>query len=174
MEYLVAGALVFFFTCLGLDSQRIGRRSAVVTSASAVHGVTSSRKTSRNFTQKLFFGGFAVRLGIVMIFVATGAIRTLHLSPDSLRYHREGVVIAGQMAAGNFNWPNWIDNAWFQFTGLIYHLFAPEPFLIQLINITFGALTPILVYHLVVSVYENEQCARWTAILTAFFPSFIY
>ena len=84
------------------------------------------------------------------------------------------MVIAEQMATGNFNWPNWIDNAWFQFTGLVYYLIAPEPWLIQLINITLGALTPVVVYHLVARVYENERCARWTALMTAFFPSFIY
>ena len=174
MEYLVAGSILWFVICISLASQSLGSRMSVAATSPLQHGVYKDRRSDRRFSQKLFIGALLARLSIVFVFTATDAIRTLHLSPDSLRYHREGVVIASQMAAGNFNWPNWIDNAWFQFTGFIYYLLAPEPFLIQLINITLGALTPILVYHLVARAYENQQCARWAAILTAFFPSFIY
>lgn len=174
MEYLVAGSIIWFVICISLASQGLGSRASVVISAPLQIGVNVNRRSVRGFCRKLFIGGFLARLSIVIVFAVTDAIRTLHLSPDSLRYHREGIVIVAQMAAGNFNWSNWIDNAWFQFTGFIYFLFAPEPFLIQLINITLGALTPILVYHLVARVFNNIQCARWSAILTAFFPSFIY
>ena len=173
MEYLLIGSLLWCVLGISLASQRIGHRSAVAVNMAAQEGPVAFA-SAHTFCRKLFFGAFAVRFAIVLFFTATDAIRSLHLSPDSLKYHRVGMEIAEQMAAGNFNWPNWLDNGWYQFTGLVYYLIVPEPFLIQLVNITLGSLTPVLVYHLVARVYGHEQCARWTAIMVAFFPSFIY
>jgi hypothetical protein len=129
---------------------------------------------SRRFLIGLFAGAFVVRLATVVVIAATDAIRAFQLSPDSLRYHEEGIGIAQQMDRGDFNWPNWIDNGWFQFTGFVYHHLGANPVFIQLINITLGALTPIVVFHLVLRVYRSERLARVVAILTAFFPSFVY
>lgn len=133
-----------------------------------------SAMDARSFAIRLFFWAFVVRLLVVLLLNVTNAIETLHLSPDSLRYHREGYFIAHQMAAGYFNWPNWVDNGWFQFTGFIYYLFGPHPLIIQLINATVGALTPVVAYLVAVRVFQADQPARTTAILVAFFPSFIY
>lgn len=128
----------------------------------------------RRFLRRLFAGAFLVRLAGVLLISLTDAIRSLSLSPDSLRYHEEALVIADEMRGGFFNAPNWIDNGWFQFTGLIYHVFGPNPLYIQLINILLGALTPLVIFRLVREVYREEKLARVTAILVAFFPSFIY
>ena len=133
-----------------------------------------SRAVARTFIVRLFFWALVVRLLVVFLLNITDAIQTLHLSPDSLRYHREGYLIAHQMAAGFFNWPNWIDNGWFQFTGFVYYLFGPHPLIIQLINVTFGALTPVVAYLVALRVFRADRPARTTAILVAFFPSFIY
>jgi len=78
------------------------------------------------------------------------------------------------MRMGDFNWPNWIENGWFQFTGFVYYTFGPLPILMQLLNISLGAITPLIVYSFVKEVYSNEKVARWTALFTAFLPSFIY
>ena len=126
------------------------------------------------FLKRVVVYGFLLRLSIVAIFHVTDAIRVLHLSPDSLRYHREGLFIAHEMSLGYFNWPNWIDNGWFQFTGLVYYMFGPHPFVIQFFNITLGAVTPVIVYKMLRKVYADERVARWSALFTAFFPSFVY
>ncbi|MCI5147706.1 MAG: phospholipid carrier-dependent glycosyltransferase, partial [Candidatus Electrothrix sp. AR3] len=127
-----------------------------------------------HFLNRIVLWGFFLRLSIVILFNITDAIRVLHLSPDSLRYHRVGRAIAQKMEQGMFNWPNWIDNGWFQFTGFVYYLFGSYPQIIQLINITLGALTPVIVYYMLRKVYADERVARWTAVFTSFFPSFIY
>lgn len=129
---------------------------------------------ARRFMGRLFIGAFGVRLVGVIVIGVTDAIRSLSLSPDSLRYHEEAQAIAEEMQSGFFNAPNWIDNGWFQFTGFVYYLFGPNPLYIQLINIALGALTPLVVFRLVLEVYRVEKLARVTALLVAFFPSFIY
>jgi hypothetical protein len=135
---------------------------------------TTPSAAARRFLLRLFVGALLVRLVGVIIISVTDAIRQLSLSPDSLRYHREGLLIAEQMRDGFFNAPNWIDNGWFQFTGLVYFLLGPDPVYIQLINITLGALTPLIVFRLVLAVYRVEKMARVVALLVAFFPSFVY
>ncbi|HSX59231.1 MAG TPA: hypothetical protein VLF18_03425 [Tahibacter sp.] len=130
--------------------------------------------SAQRFLLRLFVGGFLVRAVGVLVIGLTDAIRQLNLSPDSLRYHREGMAIAEQMRDGFFNAPNWIDNGWFQFTGLVYYLFGPNPVYIQLVNIALGALAPLVVFRLVLAVYRVDTIARVVALLVAFFPSFVY
>jgi len=129
---------------------------------------------ARRFLWRLFAGAFVVRLIGVLLISVTDAIRSLSLSPDSLRYHEEALAIAEEMRGGFFNAPNWIDNGWFQFTGLVYYVLGPDPLYIQLVNILLGALTPLVVFRLVLEVYGVEKLARVTALLVGFFPSFIY
>ena len=126
------------------------------------------------FLPRLFVLALLVRLLLIATISLTGAIVSLNLSPDSLRYDREGVWIAQEMSWGDFNWPNWIDNGWFQFTGFVYYIFGPYPLLMQLINALIGSVTPIFVYKLVQRVYGEHSIASGAAILVAFFPSFIY
>jgi hypothetical protein len=127
-----------------------------------------------NFLVRLFVLSFLTRLLLIAIITVTDAIVALSLSPDSLRYDREGVWIAQEMGWGDFNWPNWIDNGWFQFTGFVYYLFGPHPILMQVINAFIGSITPVLIYRLVLRVYGEHAIAAVTAILVAFFPSFVY
>lgn len=158
----------------GMDRRRTARPAARIPAAMARCDSPLPSAAARRFLGRLFAGAFVVRLiGVVLISV-TDAIRSLSLSPDSLRYHEEALVIAEEMRGGFFNAPNWIDNGWFQFTGLVYYVLGPDPLYIQLINILLGALTPLVVFRLVLEVYGVEKLARVTAMLVAFFPSFIY
>jgi len=129
---------------------------------------------ARRFLLRVFIGAFLIRLAGVIVISVTDAIRNLGLSPDSLRYHEEALGIAEEMSGGFFNWPNWIDNGWFQFTGFVYYLFGPNPVYIQLVNILLSALTPMIVFRLALEVFRVEKLARVTTLLVAFFPSFIY
>ncbi len=129
---------------------------------------------NRAFLVRLIVLAWVVRLAVVIIFSMTDAIQILHLSPDSYRYHVYGVNIMQEMNRGVFNWPNWIDNGWFQFTGFVYYLIGPYPFLIQLVNITLSALTIVPVYLIAREISDDPRVRRMSAILTAFFPSFIY
>jgi len=172
MEVLLAVAVVWMLAGVALwnhSQPRIGLPEEV-----EVGGEEEFTLPGRVFARKIVVWGFLVRLVLVLIINATDAIRTLHLSPDSLRYHRLGMEIADNMRMGDFDWPNWIDNGWFQFTGFVYYTFGPFPILIQILNISFGAIIPLVVYSLVKDVYANEKTARWAALFTAFLPSFIY
>lgn len=139
-----------------------------------VSSTTEVTLSSAIFLKRLVLWGFLLRFAIVIVFNVTDAIQKLNLSPDSLKYHKEGEMIAVRMQAGFFDWANWIDNAWFQFTGLVYYLLGPYPQLIQLFNIILGSLTPIIIYFLLRKIYIDERVAKWTALFTALFPSFIF
>jgi hypothetical protein len=129
---------------------------------------------SKQFLKWLFVVSMLVRSVLLLIINATDAITKLGLSSDSLYYARVGKIVAVQMANGDFNWPNWIDNGWFQFNGLVFYLFGPYPFYVQLFNITVASIMPIIVFQTVRKVFPDIRIAKLTALMTAFFPSFIY
>lgn len=117
---------------------------------------------------------FSLRAILSLLMWVSDAIRILNLSPDSGYYHRSGILIAREMQRGFFNWPNWIDNGWFQFTGFVYFLLGPHPGLIQTLNIVLGSATVIVVFYLAMEISRSSQVARISALLVAIFPSFIF
>ncbi|GEM_PF-5084815 len=123
---------------------------------------------------QLFAAAWLVRLAVVVVINSTGAIQKLGLSSDSLHYTRIGKMLAVQMQMGHWDWSEWIDNGWYQFNGLVFYLFGPHPVLIQLFNITVASVVPVIFYFAVKKALKNVQVARWTAVMIAFFPSFIY
>lgn len=137
-------------------------------------GPTLTLSSDRAFLWRLCISAWLVRFVIIVAYALTDAIGILRLSPDSERYHREGIQIMNQMSYGDFNWPNWIDNGWFQFTGLVYYLLAPSPFIMQIFNITVGTLTIIPLFLIVRQLTNDVRVQRFYAILAAFFPSLIY
>jgi len=135
---------------------------------------TLSVSSDRNFLWRVVIWAWLLRFAIVVVYALTDAIRTLRLSPDSERYHREGIESMNAMSFGDFAFKPWIDDGWFQVTGLIYYLIAPEPFLIQLINITLGALLVLPIFGIVRNLTDDVFTQRFATILTAFFPSIVY
>ena len=117
---------------------------------------------------------FLLRAALSVAFWITDAIFLFRLSPDGERYHRVGIWIMREMERGFFNWPNWVDNGWFQFTGLVYFLFGPYAGLIQLLNVILGVLTVAVVYFLALEVSQSSHVARISAFLVAVFPSFVF
>ena len=128
----------------------------------------------RRYLQRLIWAALLLRLGGLAALWASDAIQLLRLSPDSERYHRVGLIIMREMEAGYFNWSNWIDNGWFQFTGLVYYWFGPHPALIQLFNVSLSCLTIVVVFKLALTVSKSSRVARLSALMVALFPSFIY
>jgi len=112
---------------------------------------------------------------VVVLFNLTGAVRELGLSDDSFLYHRVGTVIARNLAGGaSLADLQWVDNGWFQFTGLVYYLLSPNPVWIQLINITLSTLAVWFAYTLTLRGFGHRNAARLTAVMVAVFPSFVY
>lgn len=134
----------------------------------------ASLATDSQFIARLVIYSFSLRLVIVLLLQATDAIYILRLSPDSERYHRVGIEIATQMAMGSWNSMGWIDNGWFQFTGLIYYLIGPIDWAMQLINISLGVAIIPLGYRIFSQCTDDVIAARFYAILLAFFPSLVY
>ncbi len=127
----------------------------------------------RSASRQIFIIGLLGRVGAYAILVATGAMAG-GISRDSLRYHEEGIRIAKQYIEGGIIWSNWIDDGWFEFTGLVYSFLGADMFWIQLFNIFIGAITGVLTYLIASKVYNNEPVARFAGYATALFPSFIY
>ena len=137
-------------------------------------GPTLTLSSDRSFLWRLCISAWLVRFVIIVAYALTDAIGILRLSPDSERYHREGIQIMNLMSYGDFNWPNWLDNGWFQFTGLVYYLITPSSFIMQLFNITVGTLTIIPLFLMVRQMTNDVRVQRFFAILIAFFPSLVY
>lgn len=129
--------------------------------------------SDRSYVSKLVFYAFLVRILLLLGLWSTDAISRFRLSPDAERYHYFGLIIMREMKFGNFNWSGWIDDAWFQFTGLVYYLLGPNPLPIQLVNILLSSTTVLIVFHLALVVSKHSHVARISALVTAFFPSFI-
>jgi hypothetical protein len=136
--------------------------------------MTLASGADRRYLWNVVALGLFLRGLLLFIFWATDAIFTLRLSPDSERYHRVGLVIMQEMNLGNFNWPAWIDDGWFQFTGFVYFLFGAHPFIMQLINVMVSCATVVVVFYLALEVSRSGPVARISAFLVAVFPSFIY
>jgi hypothetical protein len=128
----------------------------------------------RHYLQGVVLLAFGLRMSLLILLWLTDATYKLRLSPDSEKYHAFGIRIAQEMERGFFNWPNWIDNGWFQFNGLVYWLFGPQQWIIQLLNVSFGSLTVLVVYHLALEVSRTASPARISALMVAIFPSFIF
>jgi hypothetical protein len=145
-------------------------------------GIPGPRAASRTvllcsdkvFLWRLVLSAWALRIGIVVIFQLTDAIRRLRLSPDSEKYHRNAVEIMQDMHYGNFNGPAWIDNGWFQFTGFVYWLLGPWPFVMQLLNTIIGAVTVIPLFLIMRRLTPDVRTQRFYGLLVAFFPSIVY
>jgi hypothetical protein len=130
--------------------------------------------SDRVFLWRVVFSAWVLRLAIVVIFQLTDAIHRLRLSPDSEKYHRGGLEIMQEMNYGHFNWPAWIDNGWFQFTGFVYWLLWPSPLIMQLLNTVIGAVTVIPLFLIMRRLTPDVRTQRFYAILVAFFPSLVY
>lgn len=135
---------------------------------------TLSVSSDRSFLWRVVSLAWLLRLAIVVVYALTDAIYKLRLSPDSERYHREGIESMNAMAFGDFAYKPWIDDGWFQFTGLVYHLITPQALVMQLINITLGAALVLPVFGIVRNITNDVFAQRFAAILTAFFPSIVY
>lgn len=171
MEALVLLAGLFMGISIALSRQhhRAGRTPAAALEPMG-EWVNPARK---GHGRRIFLAGLGIRLFGLLTLRASGAMAG-GISRDSLKYHTTGIRIAEQMQGGDFNWPNWIDNGWYQFTGLVYYLFGNQAILMQLLNVTLGAATGLLAYRITLEVYDREDVARFAGYLTAFFPSFIY
>jgi hypothetical protein len=171
MDVLAIIAALFMGGCMVLYGQSI-----VFRDGNGSPPIPSRRGLVRprwDYGRRIFVVGFVIRLLGLTGLLVSDALGT-GISRDSLNYHQTGIDIARQMAAGYFNWPNWIDNGWFQFIGLVYYLFGTHMILIQLLNVTVGAVTGVLTYRLALGVYGHEPVARFAGYLTACFPSFVY
>jgi len=131
--------------------------------------------TDRVFLVQLLVLAWLARLFVVFVFNATGAIRNLGLSSDSFLYHRSGEEIARLLGQGVSIFElNWVDQGWFQFTGVIYYLFGANPFWIQLINISLSTAAVWFAYQFALKGFGDRNIARLTAVMVAIFPSFVY
>jgi len=137
--------------------------------------VRNVRRSERAFLVQLIMLAWLARLLVVFVFNATGAVRNLGLSSDSFLYHRTGEEIALSLRQGFSVFDlQWIDHGWFQFTGLVYYLFGPNPFWMQLINITLSSAAVWFTYRFAQKAFGDQNVARLTAVMVAIFPSFVY
>jgi hypothetical protein len=168
MDYLLIASFLFLVTAMALARSGSGGGR----DAAAPRALQAERQRGRG-GRRIFVWGLLVRFAALAAIIVSGAIEG-GISRDSIKYHNVGIEIAAMMHQGDYNWPNWIDNGWFQFTGLIYHLFGEQMLLIQLLNVFCGAATGYLAYRIALEVYDKEALARFAGYLTGLFPSFVY
>ncbi len=135
---------------------------------------TLSVSSDRNFLWRVVAWAWLLRFVIIVVYALTDAINRLRLSPDSERYHSEGIRSMIAMSHGDYLYKPWVDDGWFQFTGLVYHLIAPHAFIMQLINITLGVAVVLPIFGIVRNITNDVFIQRFAVILTAFFPSVLY
>lgn len=127
------------------------------------------------FLTRLLLIAWLLRLAVVILFNLTGAVSELGLSSDSFLYHRTGIWIARSLAGGaSIADLHWVDDGWFQFTGLVYYVLSPNPVWIQLINITLSTMAVWFTYTLTLRGFGHRNGARLAAVMVAVFPSFVY
>ena len=182
MMILVLIAVIFAIVAIGLWSSR---QNVAATGVSWQQNTQATRSlpshvplpdavlVGRSASKQIFLIGLMGRIGAYLILLVTGAV-SAGISFDSLKYHKQGIVIASQYSRGEIVWKNWIDDGWFEFIGLVYSILGAEMFWIQLLNIFLGAITAVLTYLIAKQVYQNEPIARFAGYATALFPSFIY
>lgn len=140
-----------------------------------VESRSSANSVDRTFLFRLMAFGWLARLLVVLVFNVTGAIRSLGLSSDSFLYHRSGTEIAHLLGNGlSVLDLDWVDQGWFQFTGVVYYMFGANPFWIQLFNISFSTAAIWFAYHFSLKGFDDRNIARLTAVFVAIFPSFVY
>lgn len=132
------------------------------------------QRNNREFLKKVLIWAFVIRIGIVMIFVATDAIYHLRLSPDSERYHREAQEINVELDTNIQPIYGWKDDGWFRFTALVYRYLGAHSLWIQILNVSFSVLTVYVASILASQICKDPFVYRATVLFTAFFPSFIY
>jgi hypothetical protein len=125
------------------------------------------------FVQRLFWIAVGARIAIIVaLAVLTGTFS--NLSRDSVAYDHEGAIKAAQYAAGEIRWSNWVDEGWKEYGGVIYLLFGPQQWLIQLINALLSGVGTVLVYRSSLLAFQDQSVAKATALVWAVFPSVVY
>lgn len=122
---------------------------------------------------RLFMLAFLARMILGVAFDVTGLLEG-GISRDSLKYHQRAIEIAYLYEIGQIDWGKWIDHAWYEFTGVIYWIFGPQPTVIQFFNAVCGGLAAVYTAKLGYAVFQHRQVAAFAGVLVAIFPSFVF
>ena len=141
------------------------------------------------FIKKIYILSFILRIGFVfLLLIAHNEFSTpLFIAEsggfftDDLNYHERAIEISevienkGLIEGFNLTKFYYLGNFGFAFlNAIIYYLLnEPNTIIVRLINCLFGALVPVLCYQIAYFVYRNLNIARYSAIITAIFPTFI-
>ena len=111
---------------------------------------------------------------LVLVILNCGLWELSSLSPDSAKYHRQGLQLAEQYAQDENHWSHWVDDGWRQFVGLVYSLVGPHVTVVQAFNIVLAALTAVLVFRPAMLSTQNVAAARLAGYGFALFPSMVF
>lgn len=135
----------------------------------------TDRQANKRVTQRLFWAVAVAKLAVIVgvSFAVPGWVHDM--SRDSLTYHWTGETIATDLAAGTISITSleWMDEAWFSVTGVLYYLTIADPLVIQLLNVILSALAAVLVYLIGCQIYSSHV-AKVGAYAGAFLPSLFY
>lgn len=127
-----------------------------------------------SFANKLFWTAFGLHvlvIGILMI-IGNGSISIF--SRDSIEFNRKCMAISQRFSDGIYMWEMWIDDGWYQFSGLVYYLLGPFMLLILLISSALASFACVLCYRLAAISFDDESIGRFSGLLLAWFPSVVY
>ena len=155
---------------------RMPMRTASAVSRAEFRGTSTdawSDAQIQRTTRNLFITALVVRL-IVIVLLAVLTSELGALSRDSVEYDHRGRAIAELYATGQNVWSAWIDDAWFQYVGLVYYLVGPHLFLVQATNAVFASGAAVLVFRSALLVSGQHNVARTCGYLFALIPSVVY
>lgn len=141
-----------------------------------------SSPDERRFVTAIFSTGFFLRL-LALVFFHTLSVKLGYhgfLSQfDAKSYDNFAMFIVRGWHRGEFidlrswNLAGTWDIGYYYFLAALYYLFGHSTLLGKAVNCLLGALLPIVIFHLVKSIF-SKQVASYSAFLVAIFPNLVY
>lgn len=119
----------------------------------------------------LAFAALLLRIATVLYLYRSG---TDSFGTDGLLYHREGILVARQLAQGVPFYAVRYTYTWYtSFVGLIYHIFGVNRYIVSYINIVFTFFSALLLFKIALNHKYKYANAIFISLTFLYFPNMI-
>ena len=174
LSLLICGGVVYLIPALGPGALAC----CVLVSAPTVYLLARSTE-DKQFLLRLFVLAILVRIGVASIIYLAGLQE--FFGGDANTYH-----LYGESLMQSWHGDDWHGGRYDQFiqsgagawgmlyvVAAVYEVLGANMYAIQLVNVSVGASTAIVVYKTTQILFNNTRVSRLSALLVAFFPSLI-
>ena len=125
----------------------------------------------KNIYVILAFAGLLLRIATVLYIYRSGPDT---FGTDGLLYHKEGILVAKQLAQGVPFYAVRYAYTWYtSFVGLIYHIFGVNRYIVSYINIVFTFLSALLLLKIAINHKYKCSNAFFISLTFLYFPNMI-